>query len=99
MKDVPPEVSGQVAMSLPLFALGLALFLTAFLLITGALLSLIPQVYEKRENESNGKKKAFWLMIGIAVLCGIAGFLTLNGLSSHLIDATNIMSQVEETKP
>jgi zinc transporter ZupT len=98
MKDVPPEVSGQIAMSLPLFALGLALFLTAFLLVAGALLSLIPQVYERRENGSNGKWRAFGLMIGIAVLCGVAGWMTLSGLSSHLIDATTIMSQVEESK-
>lgn len=98
MKDVPPEVSGQIAVSLPLFALGLALFLTAFLLLAGALLSLIPQVYERRANESNGKWRAFGLMIGIAVLCGVAGWLTLNSLSNHLTDATTIMSHVEESK-
>lgn len=98
MKDVPPEVSGQIAVSLPLFALGLALFLTAFLLLAGALLSLIPQVYERREGKSNGKWRAFGLMIGIAVLCGVAGWLTLNGLSNHLTDATTIMSHVEESK-
>jgi hypothetical protein len=98
MKDVPPEVSGQIAVSLPLFAVGLALFLTAFLLIAGALLSLIPQVYERKENASNGKWRAFGLMMGIAVLCGVAGWLTLSGLSSHLLDATTIMSHVEESK-
>lgn len=99
MKDMPPEASGQIAMSLPLFALGLALFLVAFLLIAGALLSLIPWVYERRENTPNNKWRAFGLMVGIAVVCGVAGWLTLAGMSNHLTDATTIMSHVQETKP
>lgn len=98
MKDMPPEVSGQLALSVPLFALGLALFLVAFLLIAGALLSLIPQVYERKENSSNGKCRAFGFMVGIAVLFGVAGYLTLGELSNQLTAATHTMSQVQETK-
>lgn len=98
MKDVPPEVTAEIVMSLPLFALGLALFLTAFLLVAGALLSLIPQVYEKRENVPSKKWRAFGLMIVIAVVCAGVGYLTLAGLSGHLGEATTIMSNVDETK-
>jgi hypothetical protein len=99
MKDMPPEVATQLANSIPLFALGLALFLTAFLLIIGALFSLVPNVYnERRENEPNTKKKAFALMIGTAFLCALLGWLSLHGLSSYLVEAAITMSNVEEVK-
>lgn len=98
MKDLPPEVAGQLALSVPLFALGLALFLTAFLLVAGALLSLLPHVYENRETKPNNKLKAFLLLIVIAIVCIGLGWLTLSGLSSQLTDATTIMSSVEENK-
>ena len=98
MKDVPPEVAGQIALSIPLFALGLALFLTAFLLIAGSLLSLIPAVYTPRSDYPNQKWRTIGVMVAIAVVCAGFGWLTLQGLSGQLIDAAEIMSKVEETK-
>jgi hypothetical protein len=98
MKDVPPEVAGQIALSVPLFAFGLALFLTAFLLVAGALLSLIPNVYTPRFDDPNQKRRTIGVMVGIALLCAVAGWLTLQGLSGQLTDAATIMSNVQETK-
>lgn len=98
MKDVPPEATAHIAMSLPLLALGLALFLTAFLLVAGALISLLPEVYEKRENRPSNKGRVFGLMIVIAVVCAGVGYLTLSGLTVQLEEATVIMSNVDEAK-
>lgn len=99
MKDMPPEVAAQLANSVPLFALGLALFLTAFLLIIGALFSLLPHVHsELRDGEPSTKWKIFGLMVGVAVLCGGAGWMILDLLSSNLVESTVIMSNVEESK-
>ena len=99
MKNIPPEVSGQLAFSVPLFALGLALFLTAFLLIAAALLGLIPNIYYKRENASSKKWKAFWVMVGIAVVCCGLGWFTLGELGNYLTSSTTIMSHVQEITP
>ena len=96
MKDVPPEVAGQLALSVPLFALGLALFLTAFLLVSGALLSLIPQVYNPKPNEPTKKWKIFGILILLALVCAGMGWLTLGGLSNQLVEAATIMSNVKE---
>lgn len=98
MKDIPPEAAGQIAASVPLFALAVALFLTAFMLIAGVLLSLIPNVYKHKSDDPNQKRKMLGVMILIALVSAGFGWLALNSLTNHLVGAAEIMSKVQETK-
>jgi hypothetical protein len=96
MNDIPPEVAQQLGASVPLFAFGLALYLASILLVVAALLSLLPAVYQDRPNRAALKWKMFGVLVAASLVAAGFGYFTITELSTHILDMTEVMSNIQE---
>lgn len=99
MDKLTPEVIEQLLSSIPLFALGLALFIVSFLCLLVALFSLLPWAHTFKDNKPRDWKLILIVMLVGAVVFGAGGWWMIEQLNHNLSDTIALMSTIEVSEP